>query len=596
LQNLIGTHRCPTFVYAVRLPPLPLATFVRAARLPSTSSTCVRTRCKTSLLPTAVLHWYVLLVCRQHRRPAFVRIAEPRCYTPLSYIRIRCTSTTITAGYLRTCCSSAVYIVDLRSYALQKLVGTHCSPTFVRAARMQSTPLTCVRTRRRTSLVHTAVLHSYTLHVCRHYRWLHSYALLVCRQHRRPTFVCVAKPRCYPVLSYIRMCCSSAVYIVDLRSYALQKLVGTHCFPTFVRAARMQSTPLTCVHTRCRTSLIHTAVLLSHLLHVCRHYRWLHSYALLVCHQHRRPAFVRVAKPRCYPLLSYIRTCCSSTDYIVDLHSYMLQNLVSTHGCPTFVNAACLPPLPLATFVRAPRLLSTSSTCVRKRCRTSSVRTAVLHSYMLRVCRHYRWLHSYVLLVCRQHRRPAFIRVAEPRWYTLLSYIRTRCTSATITAGYLRMCWSSAVYIVNLRSYALQKLIGTHCSPTFVRAARMQSTPLTCVRTRCRTSLVHTAVLHSYTLHVCRHYRWLHSYALLVCRQHRRPAFVRIAKPRCYPLLSYIGACSSSAVNIVDLHSHALQNLVGKNRCRTFVHAARLPPLPLATYIRAARLPSTSLT
>jgi len=156
----------------------------------------------------------------------------------------------------------------------------------------------------------------------------------------------------------------------------------------------MQSTPLTCIRTRCRTSLVHTAVLHSYRLYVCRHYRWIHSYALLVCRQHRRTAFVRVAKPRCYPLLSYIRTCCSSADYIIDLRSYALQNLVGTHGFPTFVHAARLPPLPLATFVRAPRLPSTSSTCVCTRCRTLSGRTAVLHSYMLRVCRHYRWLHS----------------------------------------------------------------------------------------------------------------------------------------------------------------------------------------------------------
>jgi len=203
-----------------------------------------------------------------------------------------------------------------------------------------------------------------------------------------------------------------------------------------------------------------------------------------------------------------------------------------------------------------------------------------------------------------------FVRVAELRWYTPLSYICTRCTSATITAGYLRTYCSSAVYIVDLRSYTLQKLVGTHCSPTFVRAARMQSTPLTCVRTRCRTSLVHSAVLHSYTLHVCCHYRWLHSYLLLVCRQHRRPAFVRVAEPRRYARLSYIRTCcasaaitagyirtcSSSAVNIVDLRLYALQNLVGTHRCRTFVHAARLPPLPLATYVRAARVPATSST
>jgi len=227
----------------------------------------------------------------------------------------------------------------------------------------------------------------------------------------------------------------------------------------------MQSTPLTCVRTRCRTSLLPTAVL--------------HWYVLLVCRQHRRPAFVHVAKPRCYPLLSYIGTCSSPVVNIVDLRSYALQNLVATHCSPTFVRAARLP--------------STSSTCVRRRCKTSLLPTAVLH-----------W---YVFLVCRQHRRPAFVRVAEPRWYTPLSYIRTRCTSAAITAGYIRTHCSSAINIVDLCSYALQNLVATHCCPTFVRAARLPSTSSTCVCTRCRSSLVPTALLHSY--------------ALLVCGQHR---------------------------------------------------------------------------
>jgi len=261
------------------------------------------------------------------------------------------------------------------------------------------------------------------------------------------------------------------------------------------------------------------------------------------------------------------------------------------HGCPTFVHAVRMPPLPLATFVRAPCLLSTSSTCVRTRRRTSLVHTAVVHSYTLQDCRHYRWLHSYALLVCHQHRRPAFVRIAKPRCYPLLSYIRT--------------CCSFAVYIVDLCSYALQKLVGTHCSPTFVRTAHMQSTPLTYVRTSCGTSSVRTAVLHSYMLRVCRHYRWLHSYALLIDRQHRRPAFVRVAEPRWFTPLSYIRicrasadiaagyiwTCSTSAVNTAELRSYALQNLVGMHCCPTFVPAACLPSLSLATFVRATCLP-----
>jgi len=239
-------------------------TFVRAAALPSTSLTYVCTRGRTSLEFTTVLHWYALLICRQNRQPPFVRIAEPRWYSPLSYIR--------------THCSSAVNIADLRSYALQNLVCMCRCPTFVRTASLPSTSLTYVRTRGRTSLEFTTVLHSY--------------ALLVCCQHRRPPFVRVAEPRWYAPLSYIRKRCSTAVYIA-----------------TYAR-------------TRCRTSLVFTAVL--------------HSYVLDVCRLHR------------------------------DLRSYVLQNLVGIHRCPTFVYAARLP--------------STSPTSLRTPCRTSLVCTAVLHS------------------------------------------------------------------------------------------------------------------------------------------------------------------------------------------------------------------------
>jgi len=400
---------------------------------------------------------------------------------------------------------------------------------------MQSTPLTCVRTRCRTSLVHTAVLHSYTLRVCGHCHWLHWYALLVCRQHRRPAFVRVAEAGWYALLSYIRTRCSYAVNTADLHSYALQNLFGTHRRPTFVHAARLPPLPLaifvhaacppstswTCVCTHCRTSLVHTAVLHSYMLRVYRHCRWLHSYALLVCRQHRRPAFVRVAGAGWYALISYIRTRCSYAVITADLRSYAWQNLVGTHRRPTFVHAARLPPLPLATCVRAARPPSTSSTCIRTCCRTLLVHTAVLHSYTLRVHHHYRWLHSYVLLVCHQHRPPAFVRVAEPRWYTPLSYIRTRCASTAVAAGYIRTYCSSVVNIVDLHWYALQNLVGTHRCPTFVHAARLPplllttfvcatrlpSTSSTCIHTCCKTSLLHTALLHSYALLVCRLHR-----------------------------------------------------------------------------------------
>jgi len=547
LQRLAGTHCCSTFAPAVRLPPLLLATLVHAARLPSTSSTCMGTQCRTSLVPTAVLHPYALLLCRLHRRPAFacraslvpttvlhsyallvcclhrrpafVRVAEPHWCPLLFYIHPCCASAAIAAGNIRTRYSSAVYIVDLRSHALQSFVATHCCPTFVRAARLLSTSSTCMDIRCRTSSLRTAVLHSYMLRVCRLCCWLQPYALLVCRLHRRPAFAC-------------------------------------------------------------RASLVPTAVL--------------HSYGLLVCRQHRRPAWIRVVERRRYARLSYIPSCCvsaafaagyirmrcSSAVYIVDLRSlaellwYPLLSYIRTH-CPYAVNIA-----DLRSCVAEPRwylLLSYIHTCCSYAINTADLRshvlqgltgsTAVLHSHLLRVCCHCRWLHpytllvcclhrqpvftcraslvptavlhSYVLLICRQHRQLAWIRIAEPRCYARLSYIPTCCVSAAFAAGYIRTRCSSAVYIVDLRSYALQcfvathccpiflraacmpstslscicvlqNLVGTCCSPTFVCAARMLSTPLTCVRTRCRASLVPTAVLHSHMLHVCRHYHWSH--------------------------------------------------------------------------------------
>jgi len=168
-------HRCPTFVSAARLPSTSRPTLVRVAepcwysplsyiRTRCTSAVYIATyactRCRTSLVFTAVLYSYALLVCRQHRRPPFVRVAEPRWCAPLSYIRKRCS----TAVYIADLRSYTLHIChlhrDLRSYALQNLVGIHRCPTFVRAVRLQSTSPTSVRTRCRTSLVRTAVLHS----------------------------------------------------------------------------------------------------------------------------------------------------------------------------------------------------------------------------------------------------------------------------------------------------------------------------------------------------------------------------------------------------------------------------------------------------
>jgi len=163
--------------------------------------------------------------------------------------------------------------------------------------------------------------------------------------------------RWYALLSYIRMCCSSAINIIDLCSYMLQSLAGTHCCSTLVRTARPPSTLPTCVRTCCRTSWVDTAV-----------------------------QFVRVANLRWYALLSCTATCCPSAVNIVNLCSYILQNLIANHCCYILVHAVYQPPLPLATLVHTTRMPSTSLTCVSTRCRASFVGTTVLHSYTLLVC------------------------------------------------------------------------------------------------------------------------------------------------------------------------------------------------------------------
>jgi len=187
---------------------------------------------------------------------------------------------------------------------------------------------------------------------------------------------------------------------------------------------------------------------------------------------------------------SCIRTRCLSAVIIADLRSYALQNLVATHFYPTFLFSPCLLPLPLATFIRAARLPSTSPTSVRTHCRTSLVRT--------------------------------------------MSDICMSSASAAITAGYIRMRCSPAVNITDLRSYVLQNS-GMHRCQTFVYPPRLPPLPLSYIRTHC-----------------------------------------------------------SSAVNIADLRSYALQNLVGMHRSQTLLYPPRLPLFPLATFVRAARLPSTS--
>jgi len=264
-------HLCQTFLCAPRLPPLPLATFIRTACRPSTSPTYVRMCCRTSLVHTAVrhfyilrvcryygwLHSYVLLVCHQHRRTPFVRIAEPRCYAIPSYPSTFSESAAMTAGYIRTLHLPAVIIANLGSDALQNVVGMHRCPTFVRTARLLSTSPTSVRMRC-SSANNIADLGSYALQP-------HWYA--------PQSDIFISSASAAITAGYIRTHCSSAVNIAELRSYALQNLVCICRCPTFVRAAPPPSTSLTYVSMHCRTSLEFTTVL--------------HSYVLLVCCQHR---------------------------------------------------------------------------------------------------------------------------------------------------------------------------------------------------------------------------------------------------------------------------------------------------------------------
>jgi len=184
LPNLVGTPRCPTFV--------------RAARRPSTSLTCIGTRGRTSLVST-------------HRCLTFVSAARMPSTSP-TYIHTRSRTTPLHTCVLHSTRTASAAI--LRSYALPNPVGTHRCPTFVHSARMPSTSPTYVRTRSRTTHLHTSVLHS-------------------------------------------RRSASATI----LRSCALPNLVGTHHCPTFVCAASLPSISPAYGHTRCRTTLLCTSVL-----------------------------------------------------------------------------------------------------------------------------------------------------------------------------------------------------------------------------------------------------------------------------------------------------------------------------------------------
>jgi len=225
---------------------------------------------------------------------------------------------------------------------MQNLVGIQRCPTFVRAARLPSTSPSSIRTRCRTSLVHTM------------------------------SDICMSSTSAAITAGYFRTRCSSAVNIAELRSYALQNLVCLCRCPTFVRAAPLPSTSLTYVRTRGSTSLEFTTVLHLYALLVCRQNRrppfvriaepcWyvplsnvgtrcrtallrtsvLHSYMLHVCHH---STLIRIAEPHWYAPLSYICTRCSYAINIANLCSYALLNHVATHFHPTFLHSPSQPP------------------------------------------------------------------------------------------------------------------------------------------------------------------------------------------------------------------------------------------------------------
>ena len=149
---------------------------------------------------------------------------------------------------------------------------------------------------------------------------LHSYAFQNCAAtHLCPTFymqrVCRHNHCLY---SYVLKL--SAVNIADQCSYRLQNLVGTHHCPTCIHPACTPSISMSCIRTHCRTSLrLGTSVLNS---------RYYSSGAIAA---------------------GQICTRCSFTVNIADLPSYMLQDLVGTHHCHTFVHTTPLLPFPLHT-------------------------------------------------------------------------------------------------------------------------------------------------------------------------------------------------------------------------------------------------------
>jgi len=211
-----------------------------------------------------------------------------------------------------------------------------------------------------------------------------------------------------------------------------------HLGPSFVPAAHLQSTSLTYVCTYCRTSLVCTAVRHLYVLRIWHHYLWLYLYALLICCHHCQTRFVSIVEPiGMYPVQ----------------HSYVLQNCSAIFLCPIFLHVLPLPPFHIQTHFR-----------------TSLVRTTVLYLY--------------TLLACHHHRRPPFVRIAQPCFYDFypkflhvprlppfqnparlpplpLSYVHSRCTSAS--------------NINDLRSYVLLNHVATYFYPTFLDSPYLPS-------------------------------------------------------------------------------------------------------------------------
>jgi hypothetical protein len=174
------------------------------------------------------------------------------------------------------------------------------------------------------------------------------------------------------------------------------------------------------------------------------------------------------------------------------------------------------------------------------RCYTS---LADIHT-RCRVCPHSpRWPAS------RTHRWPTFVRVAAPRCHISLAYIIRTATSALILLAGLLLEPTDG-----LLSFELQNRAVTHRWPTSYVLPRLTSSsslayysnaPMADFRSRCRTALLHLA-----SLHPCVLLRLPLSSSLASARIHRQPR------------------CRTALLHIAGLHHR---------HCRVCPHPPRWP-------------------